>query len=118
MGKLFNGKVDSLLQEFDERVRDNLNIDQNKRGVSGMQQKPHLQRRSDFVGNSFIAEHNDAGILVTREGNTYHLAVELDVDSVVEVATTQNSDQVNDMINELLPKLPEIRERFGDCLPD
>lgn len=83
-----------------------------------MQQKPHLQRRSDFVGNKFIAEHNDAGILVTREGNTYHFAVELDVDSVVEVESTQEKDRVPEIIDSLLPQLPKIRERFGDCLPD
>ncbi|GAX89204.1 hypothetical protein [Effusibacillus lacus] len=83
-----------------------------------MHMKPHLQRRSDFVGNKFIAEHNDAGILVTREGNTYHFAVELDVDSVVEVEQTRDKDQVNDIINELIPKIPDIKERFGNCLPD
>ncbi|MFC4766849.1 hypothetical protein [Effusibacillus consociatus] len=83
-----------------------------------MHQKPHLQRRSDFIGDNFIAEHNDAGILVTREGNTYHFAVELDVDSVVEVESTQEKDRVNDIINSLIPKIPDIRERFGDCLPD
>ncbi len=92
-------------------------VKRRKRG-GNMQQKPHLQRRSDFIGNHFIAEHNDAGILVTREGNTYHFAVELDVDSVVEVETTQDKKRVPEIIDSLLPQLSEIRERFGDCFPE
>lgn len=103
---------------------DTLSLTKFKKGVSDMEhtspihEKPHLQRRSDFIGSNPIAEHNDAGILVTRVGDTYHFAVELDVDSVVEVETTRDKERVNVIINELLPKLPEIRDRFGDCLPD
>jgi hypothetical protein len=80
--------------------------------------KPHMQRRSDFVGNNAIAEHNDAGILVTRIGNEYHFAVELDVDSVVEVDQTADKHQVTNIINDLILQLPEIRDRFQDCYPE
>jgi hypothetical protein len=83
-----------------------------------MKIKPHLQRRSDFIGANPIAEHNDAGITVTKVGNEYRFAVDLDVDTVVEVARTTDKHQVTDIVNDLLPQLPEIRERFGDCLPD
>ncbi len=55
---------------------------------------------------------------MTREGNTYHFAVELDVDSVVEVDSTQDKERVNEIIDSLIPKVPEIREQFGNCLPD
>lgn len=77
--------------------------------------KPHLQRRSDFLSNNAVAEHNDAGILVTRVGNEYRFAVELDVDTVVEVDATQNKHEVTDKINDLIPQLPSIRERFDQC---
>jgi hypothetical protein len=80
--------------------------------------KPHLQRRSDFLGNNAIAEHNDAGILVTRIGNEYHFAVEVDVDTVVEVEQTRDKHQVTGIINGLIPQIPEIRDRFKDCYED
>lgn len=80
--------------------------------------KPHIQRRSDFISNNPIAEHNDAGILVTKIGNEYRFAVELDVDSVVEVEHTKNKHQVNEIIENLIPEIPKIRDRFEDCLPD
>lgn len=83
-----------------------------------MKIKPHLQRRSDFLSNNAIAEHNDAGILVTRVGNEYRFAVELDVDTVVEVEQTRDKHEVNDIITRLLPELPEIRDQYGDCFPD
>lgn len=83
-----------------------------------MKVKPHLQRRSDFVGSNPIAEHNDAGILVLRDGGDYRFAVELDVDTVVEVESTNHKEQVAMIIDDLRTRLPEIRERFGDCRPD
>lgn len=83
-----------------------------------MEHKPHLQRKSDFVRNNPIAEHNNAGILVTRQGNRYRFAIELDIDSVVEVAETENQHHVPDIINSLIPKVPAYRERFSDCFPD
>lgn len=83
-----------------------------------MQMKPHLQRRSDFIGNSPIAEHNDAGILVLRDGNEYRFAVELDVDTVVELEKTDNKDQVTYIIDSLRERLPEIRDQFGDCFTE
>lgn len=83
-----------------------------------MEVKPHLQRRADFVSNNPIADQNEAGILVTRVGNEYHVAVELDVDSVVEVERTKDKDEVPTIINSLLPQLEDIRDRFKDCFPD
>jgi hypothetical protein len=80
--------------------------------------KPHLQRRSDFVGNNPIAQHNDAGILVTRVGNEYRFGVELDVDSVVEVERTTDKHAVDSIIQRLLPELESIRARFDQCYPD
>ncbi|MCX7572234.1 hypothetical protein OS242_20200 [Tumebacillus sp. DT12] len=80
--------------------------------------KPHLQRRSDFIGTNPIAEHNEAGILVTRVGNEYRFAVELDVDTVVEVEKTTDKMAVDSIINRMLPELDSIRERFDGCFPD
>ncbi len=80
--------------------------------------KPHLQRRSDFVGTNPIAQHNDAGILVTRVGNEYRFAVEIDVDTVVEVESTTDKHQVDAIITDLLPQLPEIRDRFDQCFKE
>jgi len=80
--------------------------------------KPHLQRRSDFIGTNPIAEHNDAGILVTRVGNEYRFAVEIDVDTVVEVDSTTDKHKVDDIIAGMLPMLPQIRERFDQCYPE
>jgi len=80
--------------------------------------KPHLQRKSDFLSNHAIAQHNDAGIFVTRVGDEYRFAVELDVDTVVEVEKTRDKHQVDSIITGLLPQLPEIRERFGDCFTE
>jgi hypothetical protein len=77
--------------------------------------KPYIRRRSDFIGDNFIAEHNDAGILVTREGDTYHVGVEVDVDTVVEVETTKDKHQVQPIIESLLPKLEEIRDHYRHC---
>ncbi|KEO81009.1 hypothetical protein [Tumebacillus flagellatus] len=83
-----------------------------------MEIKPHLQRRSDFIGNNPVAEHNDAGILVLRDGNQYRFAVELDVDTVVEVEQTDQKEQVTYIIDSLRERLPAIKDRFGDCYPE
>ncbi|KKM10594.1 hypothetical protein SY88_13085 [Clostridiales bacterium PH28_bin88] len=80
--------------------------------------KPHIQRRSDFIGDNPIADHNDAGILVTRDGGTYKVAVEVDVDTVVQMGSTEDKDQAGALVKELVPCIHEIRERYSRCFPD
>lgn len=82
-----------------------------------MQQEPHLRNRSDFIGNQPLAKRTDEGILVARSGNEYRVAVELNIDSVVEVATAQNEQQAQEIIERLKPEVPDLKQQFETYFP-
>jgi hypothetical protein len=80
--------------------------------------KPYIRRRSDFIGSNPIAEENDAGIIVVRDGNKYKIAVEMDVDTVVWVDEIKDRRALDGLIDSLIDKAPAIRKQFAGCRPD
>lgn len=74
-------------------------------------------RKSKFVGSSPVVEENAAGIIVTKAGQTYNVAVEVDDDTVVQVDST-SKDKLDNSIEELLPQVDEYRDRFKNCFRD
>lgn len=75
-------------------------------------------RKSDFLKDKGIVEHNAAGMYVVRDGNEYQLAVELDVDSVVYLDKTTDRHKVRAMVDNTLSEIKEIRARFGECFTE
>ena len=80
--------------------------------------KPHLMRRSDFIGSKGIVAQSDVGAMVVREGNEYQLGVELDVDTVVFLDKTEDNNMVQMMLDNAVYEIDDIRERFIDCYPE
>lgn len=80
--------------------------------------KPHLMRKSDFVGSKGIVAHSDLGAFVVREGNEYQLGVEIDVDTVVFLDKTEDNDRVQMMLDNAVYEIDDIRERFEGCFPE
>lgn len=76
--------------------------------------KPHLMRKSDFLGDKGIVSHNATGIYVVKDGNRYQFGVELDVDSIVFVNETTEKDEINMILEDVMYEIGDIRERFDD----
>jgi hypothetical protein len=74
-------------------------------------------RKSDFIGSDPIAQHNDAGIIVTKVEQTFNVAVEIDQDTVVQVDST-SADRVDNVVNQLIPEVDSFKDRFKNCFPD
>lgn len=80
--------------------------------------KPHLMRKSEFLADKGITEHNEAGIFVVRDGNKYQIGVEMDVDTVVFVDETKDQGKIQQMMNDVLYEIDDIRARFDDCFKE
>ena len=77
--------------------------------------KPHLMRKSDFIKDKGVVNHDASGIYVLRDGNRYQFAIELDVDSVVFVNETTDKDEINRIMEETRYDMGEIKNNFKDC---
>ncbi len=80
--------------------------------------KPHLMRKSDFIKDKGIVNHNDAGIYVVRDGNKYQFGVEMDVDTIVFVEETTNKDDIYRLLDDIRYEIREIREEFDNCFKE
>ncbi|HHX50213.1 MAG TPA: hypothetical protein GX711_02100 [Clostridia bacterium] len=80
--------------------------------------KPYIRKKSDFVGGNPIVDYNKAGIVTVRDGGKYNIAVEMDQDTVVWVEQTEDRRSVEDLVQGLTARIPEIREQFAGCRPD
>jgi len=80
--------------------------------------KAHLMRKSDFIADKGITEHNNAGIYVVRDGNKYQVGVEMDVDTIVFVDETTDKKEVDQIVENVLYEIDDIRARFDNCFKE
>lgn len=80
--------------------------------------KPHLMRKSDFIKDKGIVEHNASGVYVVRDGNKYQFGVDMDVDTVVFVNETTNKDDISRILEDVRYEIGEIRDQFDNCFKE
>lgn len=80
--------------------------------------KPHVMRKSDFIKDKGIVDHNATGIYLVKDGNKYQFGVEIDVDTIAFVNETTNKDEIKRIMDDTMYEIGEIRERFDQCFPE
>ena len=80
--------------------------------------KPHVMKKSDFIKDKGIVDHNATGIYLVKDGNKYQFGVEIDVDTIAFVNETTNKDEIKRIMDDTMYEIGEIRERFDQCFPE
>ncbi|MGF7185414.1 hypothetical protein GGQ84_001503 [Desulfitispora alkaliphila] len=79
--------------------------------------KPHIMKKADFIGEWPVVKEGANGIVVTKAGTNYDVGIEVDEDTVVKVDSADERE-IDQTIEELIPKVEAYKERFKDCFMD